>query len=115
MQAYVVCPLIEETETSDLQNAEMLAEKLQAIFPEFKIGLMHGKMKAKLKEEVMDEFVRGEINILVSTTVIEVGVNVPNANIMVIENAERFISLEVVSDAATHRHFAYYLHTVKMK
>ena len=90
MQAYVVCPLIEETETSDLQNAEMLAEKLQAIFPEFKIGLMHGKMKAKLKEEVMDEFVRGEINILVSTTVIEVGVNVPNANIMVIENAERF-------------------------
>lgn len=90
MQAYVVCPLIEETETSDLQNAEMLAEKLQAIFPEFKIGLMHGKMKAKLKEEVMDEFGRGEINILVSTTVIEVGVNVPNANIMVIENAERF-------------------------
>ena len=90
MQAYVVCPLIEETETSDLQNAEMLAEKLQTIFPEFKIGLMHGKMKAKLKEEVMDEFVRGEINILVSTTVIEVGVNVPNANIMVIENAERF-------------------------
>ncbi len=75
MQAYVVCPLIEETETSDLQNAEMLAEKLQTIFPEFKIGLMHGKMKAKLKEEVMDEFVRGEINILVSTTVIEVGVN----------------------------------------
>ena len=90
MQAYVVCPLIEETETSDLQNAEMLAEKLQAIFPEFKIGLMHGKMKAKLKEEVMDEFVRGEINILVSTTVIEVGVNVPKANIMVIEHAERF-------------------------
>lgn len=90
MQAYVVCPLIEETEKSDLQNAEMLAEKLQTIFPDFKIGLMHGKMKAKLKEHVMDEFVRGEIKILVSTTVIEVGVNVPNANIMVIENAERF-------------------------
>ena len=90
MQAYVVCPLIEETEKSDLQNAEMLAEKLQTIFPDFKIGLMHGKMKPKLKEQVMDEFVRGEIKILVSTTVIEVGVNVPNANIMVIENAERF-------------------------
>ncbi len=90
MQAYVVCPLIEETEKSDLQNAEMLAEKLQSIFPQFNIGLMHGKMKAKLKESVMDEFVKGAINILVSTTVIEVGVNVPNANIMVIENAERF-------------------------
>ncbi|MBQ6558844.1 MAG: ATP-dependent DNA helicase RecG [Clostridia bacterium] len=90
MQAYVVCPLIEETEKSDLQNAEALAEKLQSIFPNFKVGLMHGRMKPKLKEEIMDEFVRGEIKILVSTTVIEVGVNVPNANIMVIENAERF-------------------------
>ena len=90
MQAYVVCPLIEETEKSDLQNAEALAEKLQSVFPNFKVGLMHGRMKPKLKEEIMDEFVRGEIKILVSTTVIEVGVNVPNANIMVIENAERF-------------------------
>ncbi len=90
MQAYVVCPLIEETEKSDLQNAENLAEKLGQIFPSFRIGLMHGKMKPQLKEEVMDEFVRGEINILVSTTVIEVGVNVPNANMMIIENAERF-------------------------
>lgn len=90
MQAYVVCPLIEETEKSDLQNAEMLAQKLQEIFPKFKIGLMHGRMKSKLKEEIMDEFVRGDMQILVSTTVIEVGVNVPNANIMVIENAERF-------------------------
>ena len=90
MQAYVVCPLIEETEKSDLQNAQELAEKLQAIFPQFKIGLMHGKMKPKLKDEIMDNFVRGDIKILVSTTVIEVGVNVPNANIMVIENAERF-------------------------
>ncbi|MCH5209556.1 MAG: ATP-dependent DNA helicase RecG [Oscillospiraceae bacterium] len=90
MQAYIVCPLIEETEKSDLQNAEMLSQKLQTIFPDFKIGLMHGKMRPKLKESIMDEFVSGDIKILVSTTVIEVGVNVPNANIMVIENAERF-------------------------
>ncbi len=90
MQAYVVCPLIEETEKSDLQNAELLSEKLKTVFPEFKIGLMHGRMRSKTKESVMDEFVRGDIQILVSTTVIEVGVNVPRANIMVIENAERF-------------------------
>lgn len=89
-QVYVVCPLIEETEKSDLQNAQMLAQKLQEIFPDFCVGLMHGKMKPKLKEEVMNSFVNGEIKILVSTTVIEVGVNVPNANTMVIENAERF-------------------------
>lgn len=89
-QAYVVCPLIEETEKSDLQNAQMLAQKLQEIFPDFAVGLMHGKMKPKLKEEVMEGFVNGEIKILVSTTVIEVGVNVPNANTMIIENAERF-------------------------
>ena len=90
MQAYVVCPLIEETEKSDLQNAEELCAKLQSIFPSFKVGLMHGRMKPKLKEEIMNEFVSGEIKILVSTTVIEVGVNVPNANMMIIENAERF-------------------------
>ncbi len=90
MQAYVVCPLVEETEKSDLQNAELLSEKLAAIFPDFKIGLMHGRMRPKVKESVMDEFLRGDIQILVSTTVIEVGVNVPNANIMIIENAERF-------------------------
>ncbi len=90
MQAYVVCPLIEETEKSDLQNAEELCKKLQTVFPNFKVGLMHGRMKPKLKEEIMDEFVSGEIKILVSTTVIEVGVNVPNANMMIIENAERF-------------------------
>lgn len=90
MQAYIVCPLVEETEKSDLQNVKMLAEKLQSVFPDFKIGLIHGRMKPKLKDEVMDGFVKGDIQILVSTTVIEVGVNVPNANIMIIENAERF-------------------------
>lgn len=89
-QVYVVCPLVEETEKSDLQNAEALSKKLQEIFPEFNVGLIHGKMRPKLKEQIMDEFVRGELNILVSTTVIEVGVNVPNANLMIIENAERF-------------------------
>lgn len=90
MQVYVVCPLIEETEKSDLQDAKNLTEKLQEIFPDYNIGLLHGKMKQKLKDEIMNEFVEGRMNILVSTTVIEVGVNVPNANLMVIENAERF-------------------------
>lgn len=90
MQAYVVCPLVEETEKSDLQNAAELSQKLQKAYPDFKIGLVHGRMKPKEKETVMEGFSSGEINILVSTTVIEVGVNVPNANIMVIENAERF-------------------------
>ncbi len=89
-QAYIVCPLIEETEKSDLQNAENLAQQLQRLFPKYTVGLMHGKMKAKLKDEVMNDFVGGKIQILVSTTVIEVGVNVPNANLMIIENAERF-------------------------
>lgn len=90
MQAYVVCPLVAETENSDLKNAEDLAQKLSQSFPNIKVGLLHGKMKAKEKDDVMERFVRNEINLLVATTVIEVGVNVPNANIMVIENAERF-------------------------
>ncbi len=89
-QSYIVCPLIEETEKSDLKNAEELAEKLTGIFPEYKVGLMHGKLKPKLKEEIMDDFAANRIQLLVSTTVIEVGVNVPNSNIMIIENAERF-------------------------
>lgn len=89
-QVYVVCPLVEETEKSDLQNAEELSQKLSAIFPKFNVGLVHGKMRPKEKDAVMEDFVSGKINILVSTTVIEVGVNVPNANLMVIENAERF-------------------------
>ncbi len=90
MQAYVVCPLVAETEKSDLENAENLCKKLSKTYPDFKIGLVHGRMKAAEKNEVMTEFVSGNINILVSTTVIEVGVNVPNSNIMIIENAERF-------------------------
>lgn len=89
-QAYVVCPLVEETEKSDLNDAENLSKKLQQTFPQFKVGLVYGKMKPSLKEEIMNDFAAGKINILVSTTVIEVGVNVPNANLMIIENAERF-------------------------
>ena len=90
MQGYVVCPLVSETEKSDLENAVNLSEKLKKIFPDFTVGLVHGKMKAADKNEVMSDFVSGKTDILVSTTVIEVGVNVPNSNIMIIENAERF-------------------------
>lgn len=89
-QAYVVCPLIEETETMDLRNAVEIKERLEGIFPEIPIGLMHGKMKPREKDSVMHSFLNGDIKILVSTTVIEVGVNVPSGNVMIIENAERF-------------------------
>lgn len=90
MQAYVVCPLVAETEGSDLKNAEELAERLAKSYPDISVGLMHGKMRASAKDAVMEGFAAGDIDLLVATTVIEVGVNVPNANIMVIENAERF-------------------------
>lgn len=89
-QAYVVYPLIEESEAIDLKNATEEFEKLKKTFSEFKLGLLHGKMKPKEKEEVMNQFRRNEIQMLVSTTVIEVGVDVPNANIILIEHAERF-------------------------
>lgn len=89
-QCYVVCPLIEETQNADLKNACDLQVKMQEQFPQYNVGLIHGKMKPQMKEEIMTDFNSGKINILVSTTVIEVGVNVPNANVMIIENAERF-------------------------
>ncbi|WP_413291101.1 ATP-dependent DNA helicase RecG [Bdellovibrio sp. HCB337] len=89
-QAYIVYPLVEESEKIDLKDAVSEFENLQAQFPNFKIGLLHGKMKPVEKEEVMTRFRNGELSILVSTTVIEVGVDVPNANIMIIEHAERF-------------------------
>lgn len=89
-QCYVVCPLIEETQNADLKNACDLQVKMQEHFPQYNVGLIHGKMKPSLKDEIMTDFNAGKINILVSTTVIEVGVNVPNANVMIIENAERF-------------------------
>ena len=90
-QAYIVCPLIEESETLSINAAEELYVILKdEVFKNFNIGLLHGKMKSKEKEVVMDNFKKNKINILVSTTVIEVGVNVPNSNIMVIFNSERF-------------------------
>jgi len=89
-QAYVVCPLVEESEAMELKNAHDEFLRIQKEFPEFKVGLLHGKMKSKDKEEIMREFRDNQIQILVSTTVIEVGVDVPNANIIVIEQAERF-------------------------
>lgn len=90
-QAYIVCPLIEESDKLEAESAINLAKKMQEeVFPEFRIGLLHGKMSIGEKEEVMNKFRNGDIDILVSTTVIEVGVDVPNATVMVIENAERF-------------------------
>lgn len=90
-QAYIVYPLIDESETLSAKAATIEAEKLQQeVFPEYKIGLLHGKLKNDEKDEVMKNFKDGEYNILVSTTVVEVGVDVPNATVMVIENAERF-------------------------
>lgn len=89
-QAYMVYPLIEESETLDLKNLEEGYEHVKAAFPEFTVCKMHGRMKPAEKEEVMRRFVSGEVQIMVSTTVIEVGVNVPNASVMVIESAQRF-------------------------
>ena len=90
-QAYIVCPLVEENEEMDLKSVEKLYETYsKEIFPQYRVQYIHGKMKPKEKDEIMEKFKNKEIDILISTTVIEVGVDVPNANIMVIENAERF-------------------------
>jgi len=90
-QAYVVYPLVEESEKMDLKNATQRYEYLRdTVFPKLSVGLLHGKMKPAEKECVMNAFVAGEIKILVSTTVIEVGVDVPNASVMIVEHAERF-------------------------
>jgi len=88
-QVYWVCPLIDESETLNCQAATTLWEQLQQFLPEFKVGLVHGRLKSSEKEAVMRAFQAAELNILVATTVIEVGVDVPNASVMVIENAER--------------------------
>jgi ATP-dependent DNA helicase RecG len=90
-QVYVVYPLVEETEKSDLKAATEMAASLQMeIFPNWRVGLLHGRMKSDVKEAVMASFKSGETDLLVSTTVIEVGVDVPNATVMVIEHSERF-------------------------
>ncbi len=88
-QAYWVCTLIEESEVLQCQAAEDTAQYLQEQLPELKVGLVHGRMKANEKQEVMDEFKAGVLHLLIATTVIEVGVDVPNASLMVIENPER--------------------------
>lgn len=90
-QVYVVCPLVEESETLDLAAAEELYEKLKVRYKnQYEVGLVHGRMKTQEKEAVMTAFHEGRIQLLVSTTVIEVGVNVPNATIMCVVGAERF-------------------------
>ncbi len=89
-QVYVVCPLVEESEESDLRSVEEVEREYQKHFSEYVVKKIHGKMKEKEKDEIMQDFNDGKIDILVSTTVIEVGINVPNANLMIIENAERF-------------------------
>lgn len=90
-QAYVICPLVEETEHMDTENVTDYVKKLRGIFPEeIKLGILHGQMKPAQKNSVMECFMKNEVQVLVSTTVVEVGVNVPNATVMMIENAERF-------------------------
>lgn len=89
-QVYVVYPLVEESEALDLKDATAGFEKLKNRFPDFSIGLLHGRMKTEEKDSVMKAFIKNEIQILVSTTVIEVGVDVANASVMIIEHAERF-------------------------
>lgn len=90
-QAYVICPMVEESEGLEAENVTDYARRLQEILPgEIKVEILHGKMKPKEKNRIMEAFASGEIQVLVSTTVVEVGVNVPNATVMMVENTERF-------------------------
>jgi ATP-dependent DNA helicase RecG len=89
-QVYIVYPLIEESEKSDLKDLMDGYESMRRAFPEYHISIVHGKMKADVKQYEMQRFKKGETQIMVATTVIEVGVDIPNASVMVIENAERF-------------------------
>ena len=90
-QAYIVYPLVEESEKLDLKDATQMSEHLQrSVFPEFRVGLLHGRMNHEEKEDIMSAFKDGNLDILVSTTVVEVGIDIPNASVIVIEHAERF-------------------------
>jgi ATP-dependent DNA helicase RecG len=90
-QAYIIYPLVEESEKIDLKSATEMADHLQAeVFPAYRVALLHGRMKQDVKDRVMHAFVSGQVHVLVSTTVVEVGVDVPNASVMVVEHAERF-------------------------
>ena len=89
--AYIICPMVEESEGADGENVTDYTQRIREIFPsDITIGMLHGKMKPKEKNQIMEQFASGEIQVLVSTTVVEVGVNVPNATVMMVENAERF-------------------------
>lgn len=90
-QAYIICPMVEESEGADGENVTDYTQRIREIFPsDITIGMLHGKMKPKEKNQIMEQFASGKIQVLVSTTVVEVGVNVPNATVMMVENAERF-------------------------
>ncbi len=89
-QVYVIYPLVEGSGKIDLKAATAMAEEIAKVFPEYQVALLHGRMKGDEKDSVMRRFLAGELNILVSTTVVEVGVDVPNATLMVVEHAERF-------------------------
>lgn len=89
-QGYVIAPLIDESDVIDANSATKLYEEMQIKFPDVKIGLLHGEMSAEIKEKIMEDFYNNKISLLVSTVVIEVGINVPNATVMIIENSERF-------------------------
>jgi ATP-dependent DNA helicase RecG len=89
-QAFVVYPLVEESEKVDLRAATAMAAELKDVFPEFEVALLHGRMKGDEKDAVMRAFVAGTLHVLVATSVVEVGVDVPNATVMVVEHAERF-------------------------
>ncbi|MCJ7652679.1 MAG: DNA helicase RecG, partial [Actinobacteria bacterium] len=89
-QVYVICPLVEESEKLEARAAEEEARRLAGVFPGYRTALLHGQMKSEEKRSVMERFQAGEIDILISTLVVEVGMDVPNATVMIVENADRF-------------------------